>query len=78
MGVQVIHGRRAEKNMATFIEMMQNQVSFLIQPSVMSSKVMPNDVLLQTAPVTEKVPATVIGNIKDCMFSRGKSQMCSP
>ena len=78
MGVQVTHWRKAEKNMARFIEMMQNQVSFLIQPSVMSSRVMPNDVLLQTALVTEKVPATVVGSIIACMFSRGKSQMCSP
>lgn len=61
-----------------FIETMKNYVSLRIQPSVIFSRVMPKEVLLQTAAVTEKVPATVVGSIIPCILFMSKSQMCSP
>jgi hypothetical protein len=78
MGVQWTQGKRAFRPMARFMDMMQAQVSFLTQPSVIFTSVRPNDVLLQTAAVTEKLPATLVGSIMALMFSVGKSQLCKP
>jgi hypothetical protein len=77
-GVQLIQGKRADRNMARFMVTMQNKVTFLIQPSVQCSSVMPNDVLLQTAAVMEKVPATEVGSNSFSRLAISKSQLCKP
>ena len=63
MGVQLIQTKRADRNTAMFMEMMQNQVVFLIQPSVTCSSVTPNDVLHQTLVMMEKVATMLVGSI---------------
>ncbi len=78
MGVQLIQTKRADRNTATFMEMRQNQVVFLIQPSVTCSSVTPNDVLHQTLATMEKVATMFVGSISFSWLLRSMSQMCNP
>jgi hypothetical protein len=77
-GSHCTHDTTMLADTATFMLIMMNHTTALVVPSVMRSSVIPNDVLLQTAPRKASDVETLLRRVMVGTARGGMAERCSP